>query len=235
MTLFKHFRLKRILWPLFLLILAGAVYLIIKNNGWQWLSGHIHDKTHPVLLLAAFLILPMVGFPITVFLILLGIRFGPVYGLLIMSFGFAVHLLVTFGLSHSYIRPWLALLADRWHFTIPRLPAHRRLQFSFIFMAVPGLPYTVKNYLLALAGVPFLTYLVICWTVNSLMGVPFVVLSGAANRRWAVLLPVALLVIVAFTYLMGKLATEKMKNFYEKDRQFESEQKKKSTGGCEKV
>ena len=211
MLLFEYITKKRILGALFVLTLAGAVYIVIKNDGWQWLTGLINDNTHPVLMLLAFLILPMLGFPISVFLILLGIRFGPIYGLLLMSVGFAVHLLVTFVLTHSYIRPWLTLLAERWHFTIPRMPQHRRIQFSFIFMAVPGLPYTVKNYLLALAGTPFLTYFVICWTVNGLMGAPFVVLSGAATR-WALLLPLALLGVALLWFIVGRLVANRMKD-----------------------
>ena len=173
---------KWIILSLIVLGLTGAVYAGIVTGTWQWLTGLIQEKTHPALLLVTFLVLPVVGFPISVFLILLGIRFGPGYGLLIMWTGMGTHLLITFILSRSYIRPWLFLLADKWAFTVPRLPENRQILVSLLFMAVPGLPYTLKNYLLALAGVPFVTYFTVSWIANGLMGTPFVVLQRRLSQ-----------------------------------------------------
>lgn len=191
MRLLTHNIKKHVLF----LIASGAIALVLyagfRYDGWTWFSNQLHEHTHPALILGLFAVLPVVGFPISIFLILLGLRFGPFYGVALMAAVMPIHLLASFGLSHSFLRPWMEMIAAKRRLTIPRVPADRQLGFSFIFMAVPGLPYTMKNYLLALSGVPFRIFFPIGWGVNALLGVPFVILGGAATR-WAIILPVAL-------------------------------------------
>ena len=47
-------------------------------------------------------------------------------------------------------------------------------------MALPGLPYASKNYLLALAGLPLPLFLAIAWPIQALSGLPFLFLGRSA-------------------------------------------------------
>ncbi|MEJ2690057.1 MAG: hypothetical protein P8130_08925 [Deltaproteobacteria bacterium] len=91
------------------------------------------------------------------------------------------HMLVTYLISHSFLHPQLDRFLDEHHWSRPRMPAGKRNLYAFLFIAIPGFPYAVKNYLLALSGLPFLHYLAICWTVQLVMGIPFIVLGEAAK------------------------------------------------------
>ncbi|MDY6824958.1 MAG: hypothetical protein SWH68_14355 [Thermodesulfobacteriota bacterium] len=192
------------------IIIVAAVYAGFKHNGWQWISTQLHKNTHPALILGLFVALPIVGFPISIFLILLGFRFGPWWGMAVMAGGIPLHLLASFGLSHSYFRPLMERFAWKRGVSIPRVPENRHMEFSVIFMAVPGLPYAIKNYMLALSGVPFRIFLPIGWGINALLGAPFVIVGGAATR-WGVILPAVLIVIIGIVYGIRRLAKRKLK------------------------
>ncbi|MEA2061735.1 MAG: VTT domain-containing protein [Thermodesulfobacteriota bacterium] len=201
---------KQCLIGLMAVIILLVVFLGFKYHAWEWISRQLNENTHPVLILGLFAVLPVLGFPISIFLVLLGLRFGPWYGMLFMMAGMPLHLLATFGLSHSFLRPWMERFAQKKAFTIPRVPAHRQVEFSFIFMAVPGLPYTVKNYMLALSGVPFHIFFLMGWGVNALLGALFVILGGAATQ-WGIILPVILVIIAAVIYTIEQWANKKIK------------------------
>lgn len=194
---------------LLLILGAAAVYAGFKYPGWEWIIRQLHESTHPVLILGLFVVLPVLGFPISIFLILLGLRFGPWYGILFMLAGMPLHLLGSFGLSHSFLRPWMQRIAQKRAFTIPRVPEHRYIGFSFLFMVVPGLPYTLKNYMLALSGVPFPIFFLIGWGVNAILGLPFVILGGAATQ-WGIMLPATLVIFAALIYGIERWVRKKM-------------------------
>jgi hypothetical protein len=67
----------------------------------------VNENTHPALLLTLFFRLPILGFPISIFLVLLGIRFGSTYGVVFMIAGMPIHLPAT-------IIPRLKPVAPSW-------------------------------------------------------------------------------------------------------------------------
>ena len=84
-----------------------------------------------------------------------------------------------------------------------QIPHHRQTQFSFLFTVIPGLPYTVKNYLLPLSGISFGKYLLISWLVQGVMGIPFVVLGEAASQ-WSYHLLTGFLVLFVVFFVIGR-------------------------------
>ncbi len=209
MTFPRNIRLLLVI-LLICLCLGGGVYLYNTHDAGRFLTELINEKTHPGLLLLSFLILPVVGAPISIFLVLLGIRFGPVYGMGFMLAGMLLHMLAAFGLAHSYIRPWLEKMAGKRNIDIPAVPPHRHIRFSILFMAIPGLPYTAKNYLLALSGVRFPVFLLAGWPVNALLGAPFIILGGAAAARKNFLI---LAIIIVAAWLIYQAATVSWKKY----------------------
>lgn len=98
------------------------------------------DRAHPALLVGGFLILPMVFFPVTVLLVLIGIRFDAAAGILIMFMVMPAYLMIAFFAVRSMFPSRLERLARKKQVGFIHIPAERQLEFAFVFMAVPGLP-----------------------------------------------------------------------------------------------
>ena len=70
-------------------------------------------------------------------------------------------------------------------------------------MALPGLSYTLKNYLLPLSGLSFFPFLICGWLTQALLGIPFVVMGAAATQYSFIMLGILALVYTALV-LFGK-------------------------------
>jgi uncharacterized membrane protein YdjX (TVP38/TMEM64 family) len=118
-----------------------------------------------------------------------------------------VHLVVTFFLTHSLLRPYIVKIMAQTRYELPRIHAHRQLVFAVIFMVIPALPYTVKNFSLALLNVPWRIYLPVAWGANLLLAIPFIGLghSAIANPRLAWLF----LALLGIGYLLASKLWQK--------------------------
>lgn len=145
-----------------LLLLAAAAggFAYARRAGLDRESLLAYGESLPAgAFLAAFLILPLVGFPISIFLVLAGIRFGLGGGMAAAALAIAGHHFATFRLAHGWFRdPVRRRLARAGH-AIPPVPTRHRAWFTAFFAAVHGPPYIAKLYLLALTDVPFRIYL----------------------------------------------------------------------------
>ncbi len=157
-----------------LVILLLVVPLALLGGPSEWADFFMDRQIHPCLFVGLMLVLPLFGVPITAFLLVVGIKFGVVGGLTITTAIFGLHLIITYLLTHSMLRPYIWKILERTRFEIPEVRARHRLIFSLVFMAVPGLPYTVKNFSLALLNVPFGIFLPVAWGVNLLLALPFI-------------------------------------------------------------
>jgi len=161
------------------------------------------DQAHPALLVGGFLILPMLFFPVTILLVLIGIRFDAAAGILIMFMVMPVHLMIAFFVVRSMFRSRLERLARKKRVGFVHIPADRQLEFAFVFMIVPGLPYAVKNYLLPLSGLSFRDYFFIGWLINGILGIPFVVIGHAASQ-WNLHVILTVLALLVIAYAIAK-------------------------------
>lgn len=178
----------------------GAAFFLFREDIQSGLALLKSDRTHPSIVIASFLVLPTLFFPISALLVLVGIRFGALWGSLIMLVLIPAHLLFSFFLVRRLFRTQLEWLARKKDYRILNIPKARRRQFGFLFMAVPGLPYTVKNYLLPISGISFKDYFWIGWLVQGVMGIPFVVLGDAA-ARWSIQIFAAFAVLFVIAYV----------------------------------
>lgn len=184
----------------YLLLLAAAIIavcLVGTENIVAFWRDVVEGSTHTLHFVALFIVLPLVGFPVSVFLLLLGAKFGLAQAVAIMFGVMAIHVGVSFPAANILLRPLIEKSLAR---TTYRLPQFRKDGFvwpSLVFMAVPGLSYSMKNYILALSGVPFGFYFIIAWLVQALLGIPLVAAGTMADRghfAW-----VAVLVFVFIT------------------------------------
>lgn len=186
--------------------LFAALGWMFRENIAAFAAHAANEDTHPVVFVALFCVLPMIGFPITAFLVILGVKFGTLPGLLIMAAGIPLHLAVAFLLANSFLRRRLERLFARTDYGLPEVPRNRAGWFSFGFMAVPGLSYTLKNYILALSGVPFRWFFLSGFLVQGAMGVPFVVAGDAVAEKslWMLGAVLLLLPVYAAVYKLRK-------------------------------
>jgi uncharacterized membrane protein YdjX (TVP38/TMEM64 family) len=108
--------------------------------------------------LAAFLVFPLTGFPVSIFLFLAGIRFGLGGGMAVSAGAVAFHHVAAFYLAHGSFRDPVRHRLERAGYGIPAIRPGRRAWYTMLFAAIHGPPYAAKLYLLALTDVPFHIY-----------------------------------------------------------------------------
>lgn len=111
-----------------------------------------------VVFVALFIFLPMLGFPVSVFLVLLGIRFGFPVGMAITAAVMMVHHGIAYRIGHGGFRERFRGWLDRKGYQFPETGSGEKAGYTAMFAALHGPPYAVKLYLLALADIPFRIY-----------------------------------------------------------------------------
>ncbi len=206
--------IKKILLIL-LILLAGAAVVFYYPEISAWFKFAINKDTHPLLFILLFAILPVFGFPITVFLVLVGAKFGYYLGTLIMLLCIPVHLVASLFIAKAFVRPFINYFI-KGKYTIPSVPEHHAARFSFVFMAIPGLSYTMKNYILFLSGVPLRYYFFFGLLVNAALGVPMIVAGGVFKDRPLLLIAIfvgLILVANAANFLVKRINRAKEKKY----------------------
>jgi len=140
--------------------LAGVAWFLIAHR------GELNRETlvaygkslHATSFILAFLVLPLVGFPLSIFLFLAGVRFGVVGGMLISGVGVFFHHFAAFRLAHGLFRARVRHRLRRAGHNIPSIKKEHRAWFTALFAALHGPPYAAKLYLLALTDLPFRFY-----------------------------------------------------------------------------
>jgi len=118
----------------------------------------------------AFLILPLVGFPMSIFLVLAGIRFGFGGGMALTAAGMFFHHFASYRLVHGWFREPVRRRLEKAGHAIPPIKEKHRIWFTALFAAIHGPPYAAKLYLLALTDLPFAIYFWIAAPVYILFG-----------------------------------------------------------------
>jgi uncharacterized membrane protein YdjX (TVP38/TMEM64 family) len=116
------------------------------------------------LVFLALVLLPLIGFPVSVLHVFAGVRWGGVVGVSLVTISILLQLLASYGLVHLF-RP---LFARRLEPLRRRIPEGAHGPVSLFAMLIPGVPYFAKNYVLPLIGVPLPTYLLWCFPLHAL-------------------------------------------------------------------
>jgi uncharacterized membrane protein YdjX (TVP38/TMEM64 family) len=159
--LFGGRKQKRALWLLALIgLIFGAIAVsLIAFTRFDWTSvTRVVEHLNPFAVVPLMAVLPVAGFPIVVVYLVAGARFGPIAGGVIVAGVTAVHLLLSYAITKSFLRRPLHRLVARRHAHLPVIPDDEHAAVALIGALVPGIPYVVRNYLLALAGLRFRIY-----------------------------------------------------------------------------
>ena len=155
---------KKLWW----VVAAAALGLIVLGLVWRYTEltwgGVIEwiDSLNPIAVLPLMALLPIAGFPISVVYLFAGVRFGPIWGGVVVAGVTLIHLLGTYLVAGSFLREPLKRFIERRHAHLPEIPVDEQAAVCVIAALVPGLPYVVRNYLLALSGVKLRYYVGVC-------------------------------------------------------------------------
>lgn len=148
-------------------------------------------RLNPVAVLLLTSTLPIFGFPISVVYLVLGARFGPYVGFAAVAGITTVHLLGTYLIAKSFLRAPVLRWLTRHKHQIPEVPQGEGAAIVVVAILVPVLPYFIRNYLLALSGIPLRTYLLVgvpLYTLPSAVTLFLGDLSGQPSQRGFIIL-----------------------------------------------
>ena len=199
-------------------LVAGLV--LVALAGWLFLhraeisrdSVIAYGKGLPAFaFIAAFLVLPLLGFPTTVFLVLAGIRFGLAGGMAISAVAIVGHHLAAYPLARKWFHDPLQDRLVKWGHKIPAVKDRGQVGFTAIFAAIHGPPYFVKLYLLALTNIPFRIYLGVGAPIYILFGL-IPVGAGSSVRTVNPVWIFAALGALTAASLLGYVLKKRFKN-----------------------
>jgi uncharacterized membrane protein YdjX (TVP38/TMEM64 family) len=181
---------KRILVPVVVLLLALGVWA-----GLEWrhelkdLVNHVMAVLRaagPLVFFGAMALLPLGGFPLAPFTLAAGPVFGPQLGAgTVIAAGIAavtVNVALSYWISAYALRPAVVRLLGWFGRKMPEVPVGSLTELTLVLRVVPGTPFFVQSYLLGLARVPFVNYMVISVLVPAAY-ITGVVLAGDAIGR----------------------------------------------------
>lgn len=199
---------KWILLAVAVLLALGLVAGLSDLVDWPALRGMLEGLDRGSLLAVA-AVLPLFGFSIAVVYLTVGAVFGGWLGLAVVAGITAVHLLGSHWIARSFFRAPMQRFLHRRRHRLPDLPEGEEWAVALMTALVPGLPYFVRNYLLALSGIPLRIYFWICWPVYVLRSSVVLFLGdfsdGFSGRRLVVLGGVLVLKVGICAYLIYRL------------------------------
>jgi len=177
---------------LFLRLLTGSTVLAVvlwlyfagkdSSGAFEWNRAVESVKQLPdIPFLAAFAIFPLVGFPISVFLAMAGLKFGFMKAMLLSAVAVYFHNAVAYWLGGQLFRDPLQAFLEKRNQTLPEIKKDHQKLFTFVYTAVPGIPYAPKIYLLSLAGLPFWIYFWIGGTTYAVSNAMYVFMGTASE------------------------------------------------------
>jgi uncharacterized membrane protein YdjX (TVP38/TMEM64 family) len=157
----------------------------------------LSENSNTPLFIILLLFLPLAGVPMTLFCLVAGSKFGVGWGTLAIALAMLWHLTLCYWLMQSYFKRWIMDFIQHRFQTIPEFSPDRQLTFSVSLMAVPVLPYMVKNIVVASSHFGYFRYLLIAWPIQLLFSLPFIMLTGAVHRQNIHMIWVAALAFIA--------------------------------------
>lgn len=169
--------------------IALAILLIVAFTDLDWHSVQrgmerlnvAMERLRPVAVIPLMALLPIVGFPIAIVYLVAGARFGPGVGGLVVAAVTAVHLVGSHFIARSVLRAPLERWIAKRHQHLPEVPEDEQLMVCVIGALVPGLPYVVRNYLLALAGIRLKIFFWVCLPIYVARSYVTILLGNLSN------------------------------------------------------
>lgn len=132
------------------------------------------------LFVPAYLILPLIGFPISAMLLPSGLKYGFWIATGMAVAVMAFHTFAAWHVTHGFLRERIQRLLKSTRFDLPKIPEDHQIWMTLVFVTVPGLPYWVKLYSLALTNLSFGRYFTLVWLGHATNSILFIGMGAAA-------------------------------------------------------
>lgn len=168
-------------------VVLGGIWFLFRDRLDQETVMEFSERMPAFWVVVAFLILPLVGVPLRLMLILLGFRFGFVSGMMASALGLLFHSFAAYFIARGSFRDTVRNYLKRSGYGIPPIQAKHRLWITAVIAAVPGPPYIAKLYLLALTDLPLRIYAGIAAPIYIVLSVVPVGIGGAVvefEEKW---------------------------------------------------
>ncbi len=175
--------------------------------GWFESAKEMLNNMDPVMYFLVMAVLPVVPVPTLPFY--LGVGLFPLHiaipGLL---FAVVVNLTLSYWMAAGILRPLAEATARRVNYKLP-VVSQKNAAMVTLLLRVSGLPYSAQNYLSALAGVPFKTFMLVSVPMQLAFGTALMFLGDSfiKGKGGMALLSLSILValIIAVKLLRGRL------------------------------
>jgi len=198
-----------------LLILIGLVVFGLSIYGISQLKNSPimgwFEALNSWMFFLALLILPQIGFPVSILYPLAGIKYGFVWGLVWTISSIIGNLFLSYGIARLF-GPFLRRFMERRHHPIPQIDEADQTTTCLLVALVPGPSYTLKNYLLPLAGVGFKTYFNVCLPIHSLHAVTGLFLGETVSHVH----PLKITILVVYAIALGIVCRKIVRKLREK-------------------
>lgn len=189
-----------------LLLLIGLGLVVWAGTDWDVWAERL-TNLHPAAFLGAMSLLPVIGFPISAFYFFAGVIYGWAFGIPLCMTALAINMSLSYVFTRTLLRAPLSELVLKRGLTLPSVKTPiNQFRVTFLLRTVPGPPFSLQNYLLALAGIPFGIYLPVSLIAQGAIGSIVIITSSLLTLHldpW--LLIVGALLFFLITGLIGSI------------------------------
>jgi uncharacterized membrane protein YdjX (TVP38/TMEM64 family) len=215
--------------------------------GWLWLEWgtelragieavmEVLRTAGPWVFFTAMAVLPLFGFPLAPFTLAAGPVFGPQLGVgVVIAYAVAavaVNVTLAYWIAGRTLRPvveWALRKAGR---NLPVWPAKSHWELALALRVIPGTPFFVQSYLLALARVPLGTYLLVSIGVPTAYIAATILTGDALGRGDRRTLLIGGVLCAAAGWAMHEVRLRLTKRFRDRKAAETADANEKETGG----
>ncbi|WP_027183042.1 hypothetical protein [Desulfovibrio inopinatus] len=161
-----------------------AIGVQVNSLNIAWFMSALESTPAWIFLVCA-LFLPLVGMPISIVFVAAAMRFGTYMGCLLLIIVVPLHLAMALILTHKALRRLFFIIWRRDIVFLPSLVAKRPGFWAFFLSAAPGIPYMIKNYLMALSPLPVRYFFLVAWPVHVVQALPYLFFGEAVrSSNW---------------------------------------------------
>jgi uncharacterized membrane protein YdjX (TVP38/TMEM64 family) len=149
-------------------VVGAALVLLVRGVDYKALEARglaFMRSLGPWTYFSGMALLPALAFPLTLFTLMAGELFSPLMtmgGVIAASFvAVSINVALTYWLARYALRPFIAALAGRYGYTVPKVSDSNALSIALAVRLTPGPPFFFQSYLLGMSEVPFKMYMVV--------------------------------------------------------------------------
>ena len=180
-------------------------------NGYSWQEFVDQDNPSSVLFfIVSMASLPALGVPITPFYLYAGVFYPYPKAFLVCGISIFLNMVVSYGIAHTSLAGVIRSILKKQNWINRLMDKNNHLNLTLTLRIIPGIPYVLQNYAIAIAGVPFLMYIIWSMAIQSLYMAAWLYIGNAGAEASLPKLSVALIVLLLLFVLTRYLCKRMM-------------------------